>query len=49
MTDAAHLRYLSEIVHFCRGFDTPQILDVTPKGKGVHDPMYIVEARRAAA
>ena len=48
MSDAAHLRVLSTYIHFAKGLADPQVFDISPKGPGVNDPMYIVEARREA-
>ena len=48
MSDAAHLRVLSTYIHFANGFGTPKILDISARGPGTNDPMYIVEARKAA-
>ncbi len=41
----AHLRVLGEYIHFAGGFGPPRALDITPRGPGVHDPMFIVEAK----
>ena len=47
MSDAAHLRVLSTYIHFARAFDTPRIFDISAKGAGTNDPMYIVQAVKA--
>ena len=47
MKDSAHLRVLSTYMHFTPGLGTPRSLDISAKGPGTNDPMYIVEARKA--
>eukprot|EP00316_Scyphosphaera_apsteinii_P004775 CAMPEP_0119317304 /NCGR_PEP_ID=MMETSP1333-20130426/42700_1 /TAXON_ID=418940 /ORGANISM="Scyphosphaera apsteinii, Strain RCC1455" /LENGTH=280 /DNA_ID=CAMNT_0007323203 /DNA_START=224 /DNA_END=1066 /DNA_ORIENTATION=- len=47
MSDAAHLRVLATYIHFADSFDTPKVIDITPKGPGINDPMYIVQAQKA--
>ena len=42
----AHLRVLSTYMHFTDGLGTPKSLDISAKGFGTNDPMYIVEATR---
>jgi hypothetical protein len=52
MSDAAHLRVLGTYVHFAGGLDEPRALDISPRGPGTNDPMFIVKStrpRRAAA
>ena len=47
MSDPAHLRVLSTYMHFADGlFATPKVLDISARGPGAQDPMYIVEAVR---
>ena len=46
MSDAAHLRVLATYIHFADGFGQPKALDISAKGPGTNDPMYIVEAVR---
>ena len=46
MSDRAHLRVLSTYMHFTDGLGTPKSLDISAKGFGTNDPMYIVEATR---
>ena len=49
MSDPAHLRVLSTYVHFAgQSMGTPLVLEITPKGPGVNDPMYIVQATKKA-
>ena len=48
MSDAAHLRVLSTYIHFTPGLSEPTVLDVSAKGPGTNDPMYIVSATRKA-
>jgi SAM-dependent methyltransferase len=45
MSDPAHLRVLSTYIHFADSkLGTPRVLDISPRGSGTNDPMYIVEA-----
>ena len=46
MSDAAHLRVLGTYVHFAGGLGPPRAFDISPKGPGANDPMYIVSATR---
>lgn len=46
MSDSAHLRVLATYMHFADGFSTPRVFDISAKGPGTNDPMYIVEATR---
>ena len=46
MSDAAHLRVLGTYIHFAGGLGPPRAFDISPKGPGVNDPMYIVSATR---
>ena len=46
MSDAAHLRYLGTLVTFTDGLSAPRAFDVSARGPGTNDPMYIVEATR---
>jgi len=46
MSDAAHLRVLGTYIHFAEAFSEPQAFDISPKGPGTNDPMYIVTATR---
>ena len=47
MSDAAHLRVLGTYIHFEPKLAEPSAFDISPKGPGTNDPMYIVEATRA--
>lgn len=49
MSDAAHLRYLGNVVHFAGGFDAPRAIDISPAGHGTNDPIFIVTAKRLRA
>jgi SAM-dependent methyltransferase len=46
-TDQAHLRVLGNYIHFAGGFGQPQAVDISPRGAGTNDPMFIVEAKRS--
>lgn len=47
MSDGAHLRVLSNYIHFGDGaFGPITALDISPKGPGTNDPMYIVTAAK---
>lgn len=46
MSDAAHLRVLSTYIHFAKGLAKPTSLDISARGPGTNDPMYIVQATR---
>ena len=46
MSDSAHLRVLATYMHFADGLETPKALDISARGPGTNDPMYIVEATR---
>jgi len=46
MSDGAHLRVLGTYLHFAGGFSPPRALDISARGEGTKDPMYIVEAKR---
>lgn len=46
MSDSAHLRVLATYMHFTDGLSTPKVLDISARGAGTNDPMYIVEATR---
>ena len=46
MSDLAHLRVLGTYIHFAGGLEEPRAFDITPKGDGVHDPMFIVSATK---
>ena len=47
MSDSAHLRLLGTYIHFEPKMSEPSAFDISPKGPGTNDPMYIVEATRA--
>ena len=46
MSDGAHLRVLSTYIHFAKGLAQPSAYNISPKGAGTNDPMYIVQATR---
>ena len=47
MSDGAHLRVLSNYIHFADGaFGPITALDISPQGPGTNDPMYIVTAAK---
>ena len=46
MSDPAHLRVLGTYVHFAGGLSEPRAFDISPKGPGTNDPMYIVTAKK---
>ena len=46
MRDEAHLNVLATYIHFAGGFDEPIALDITARGAGVDNPMFIVEATK---
>lgn len=46
MSDPAHLRVLATYMHFTKGLGEARILDISARGPGTNDPMYIVEARK---
>jgi SAM-dependent methyltransferase len=48
MSDAAHLRVLGTYIHFAGALSEPQAFDISPRGPGTNDPMYIVRATRQA-
>jgi len=48
MTDSAHMRVLGTYIHFADAFNQPQAIDISAKGPGTNDPMYIVRATRKA-
>lgn len=50
MSDGAHLRYLCTVLKFTPGdpFKEFKVLNISPKGPGTKDPMYIIEAVKKA-
>ena len=48
MSDAAHLRVLGTYIHFAGSFEEPRAFDISAKGVGTNDPMYVVTASRRA-
>ena len=48
MSDAAHLRVLGTYIHFAGALDEPKAFDISPRGPGTNDPMYIVRTTRRA-
>lgn len=46
MDDLSRLEVIGNYVHFTPGFGAPRAFDITAKGRGAKDPMYIVEATR---
>jgi SAM-dependent methyltransferase len=47
MNDRQHLDLINGYLQYAGGFLTPQAFDISAKGSGARDPMFIVEAKKA--
>ena len=49
MDDLGRLEVIGNYIHFADAFEAPRALDISAKGRGAKDPMYIVDAVRRRA
>lgn len=48
MDDLAHLLVIGAYFHYAGGFEAPHAFDVSPQGRGAHDPLFVIEGVKKA-